>query len=110
MIRLEMKNYDMILIETQLKYQLDHQAKFIIRNILLVKISTVTNRASQIDLFSYRKAFEKQIKPTEDQLEKQVDALKNLKLKKQAKVTHINGMMIIPLLTKKFTMKYQKKK
>ena len=38
MIRLEMKNYIMILIEKQLKYQLYHQAKFINMNILLVKI------------------------------------------------------------------------
>ena len=43
-IRDEKLRYDIK--ETQLKYQLDHQAKFIIRNILLVKISTATNRAS----------------------------------------------------------------
>ena len=37
-IRLEMKNYNTILIEKQLKYQLYHQVKFINMNILLVKI------------------------------------------------------------------------
>ena len=38
MIKLEMKNYSMILVERQLKYQLYHQVKFIDMNILLVKI------------------------------------------------------------------------
>ena len=38
MIRLKMKNYNMILMEKQLKYQLYHQVKFINMNILLVKI------------------------------------------------------------------------
>ena len=37
MIRLEIKNYNMILIEKQLKYQVYNQAKFINMNILLVK-------------------------------------------------------------------------
>ena len=37
MIRLEMQNYDMMLIEKQLKYQSYHLAKFINMNILLVK-------------------------------------------------------------------------
>ena len=37
MIRLEMKIYNMILIERQSKYQLYHQAKLISMNILLVK-------------------------------------------------------------------------
>ena len=38
MIRLEMKNYDTILIEKQGKYELYHQAKLISINISLVKI------------------------------------------------------------------------
>ena len=37
MIRLEIKKYNMILIERQPKYQLYHQAKFISMNILQVK-------------------------------------------------------------------------
>ena len=37
MIRLEMKNYNMILIEKQQKYQIDHQMKLINMTILQVK-------------------------------------------------------------------------
>ena len=37
-MRLEMKNYNMILTEEQPKYPLDHQVKFVNMNILLVKI------------------------------------------------------------------------
>ena len=37
MIRLEMKNYNMILTEKQQKYQLYHQVKLISMNILQVK-------------------------------------------------------------------------
>ena len=37
MIRLEMRKYNMILVEKQPKYQLDNQVKFINMNILLVK-------------------------------------------------------------------------
>ena len=38
MIRLDIKNYNMILIERQPEYRLYHPAKFINMNILLVKI------------------------------------------------------------------------
>ena len=38
MIRLEMKNYNSILTEKQLKYNLNHQVNSINMNILLVKI------------------------------------------------------------------------
>ena len=38
MIKLEMKNYNTILIEKQPEYQLYHQTKFINMSILLVKI------------------------------------------------------------------------
>ena len=48
------------------------------------------------------KAFEKQIKTIEDQGEKQINALEILKQKH----LHINQMMIIILLAKKFLMKY----
>ena len=37
MIRLEMKNYNMILTEKQQKYQHNHQVKLINMNILLMK-------------------------------------------------------------------------
>ena len=87
MIRLEMKNYDMILIEKQLKYQLYHQVTLINMNILLVKTSNQQQLIEQAR-FTYSpvgKAFEKQIKTIEDEGEKQVDALKKLKPKKQTK-------------------------
>ena len=56
------------------------------------------------------KAFEKQIKTIEDQGEKQIDALKDLKQAKEQ--LHINQMMIMirPLLAKKFAMKCWKKR
>ena len=38
-----------------------------------------------MNLFSFRKAFEKQIKTIEDQGKKQIDALENLKLKEETK-------------------------
>ena len=62
MIRLEMKNYNMILIEKQPKYWPDHQVKFINMNISLVKIyyHLIMDEAR----FTYSplgKAFEKQI-------------------------------------------------
>ena len=37
MIRLDMKNYNMILTEKPQKYQLNHQAKLVSMNILMVK-------------------------------------------------------------------------
>ena len=81
MIRLEMKNYNMILIEKHPKYHLYHQAKFINMNILLVKIycHLINSKLqiSQIYLFSFGKAFEKQIKTIEDQGEKQIKAIQD---------------------------------
>ena len=38
MIRLEIKSYEMVLTEKQLKYQLDHQVKLINVNTLLMNI------------------------------------------------------------------------
>ena len=90
MIRLEMKNYNMILIEKQPKYQPYHHLKFVNMNILLVKIyyHLINNKIIEQTKFTYshfRKAFEKQIKTIEGQGQKQVHALKDLKLKEQAK-------------------------
>ena len=75
MIRLEMKNYSMILIEKQLKYQLYHHVKFINMNILLVKIYHHLNQQQIIEQarFTYSPlgiAFEKQIKTIEGKGEK----------------------------------------
>ena len=90
MIRLEMKNHNMILMEKQLKYQLNHQENFTNMNILLVKIYyyLINNKIIEQARFTYSplgKAFEKQIKTIEDQGKKQVDALENLKLKEETK-------------------------
>ena len=92
MIRLEMKNYNMILTEKLLKYQLYHQAKLISMNILLVKIHyhLIQQQIIKQAKFAYSplgKAFKKQIKTIEDQGEKQVEALKDLKPKEQTKAT-----------------------
>ena len=84
MIKLEMKNYNTILIEKQPKYQLYHQTKFVNMSILLVKIYYHSNKQQIIEQakFTYSplaKAFVKQIKTIEDQGEKQVKALNTLK-------------------------------
>ena len=92
MIKLEMKNYNIILIEKQLKYQLYHQAKLISMNILLVKKyhHLINKKKIEQAKFTYSplgKTFEKQIKTIEDQGEKQqVKALIDLKPKEQTKV------------------------
>ena len=83
MIRLEMKNSNMILIEKPLKYWLYHQAKLISMNILLVKKFYPSNQQKIIEQakFTYSpigKAFEKQTKKFKDQWQKQVEALKDL--------------------------------
>ena len=87
MIKLEMKNYNVILIEKLPKYQSDHQAKLIDKYEYLTgedilpsnqKIIIIIKQAK----FTYSplgKAFEKQIKIIEDQEEKQVKAIKDKK-------------------------------
>ena len=93
MIRLGMESYSTMLIEKQLKYQLYHLVKFISMNISLVKIYyhpingediLSSNQQQMIEQtkFTYSplgKAFEKQIKTIEDKVQKQIDALKDLK-------------------------------
>ena len=86
MIRLEVRNYDMTLIEKQPKYQLHCQVKFINMNLLLVGRDILPNQQQIIERarFTYSpsgKAFEKQIKTIEDQGQKQIDALKVLESK-----------------------------
>ena len=66
MIRLEMKNYSMILIEKQLKYQLYHQVKFINMDILLVKIYYKLYIQARFTYYPLGKVFEKQIKMIEE--------------------------------------------
>ena len=87
MIRLDMKKYNMILIDKQPKYQLYHQVKFVNMNILPSNQQQIIEQTK----FTYSplgKAFEKQIKTIEDQGQKQLDALdalKDLKSKEQTK-------------------------
>ena len=83
MIRLEMRNYSVILIEKQLKYQLYHQVKY---EYLTGEDILPSNQQQIIEQvkFTYSplgKAFEKQVKTIEDQRQKQIDALKVLELK-----------------------------
>ena len=73
MIRLEMKNYNTILISKLLKYQPYHQAKLISMNIYLTGEEILPSNQKQIieqAKFTYSplgKAFEKQIKTLEDE-------------------------------------------
>ena len=70
MIRLEMKNYKIILTEKQLRYQLYHQSKFINMNVLLVKIYYHLIEQAKFTYAPLGKAFGKQIKTIEDQGQK----------------------------------------
>ena len=83
MIRLRMKNFNMILIEKLKKYQPYHQAKSIIceyhtgEEILPSNLKQIIEQAK----FSYSphgKAFQKQTKTIEDQRLNQIDILKSL--------------------------------
>ena len=93
MIRLEMKNYNTILISKLLKYQPYHQAKLISMNIYLTGEEILPSNQKQIieqAKFTYSplvKAFEKQIKKAEDQGRKQVETIKDLKAREQTKAT-----------------------
>ena len=93
MIRLEMKNYNTILISKLLKYQPYHQAKLISMNIYLTGEEILPSNQKQIieqAKFTYSplvKAFEKQIKKVQDQGRKQVETIKDLKAREQTKAT-----------------------
>ena len=76
-IRLEMKNYNMILTERLQKYQPTHQAKLISMNNLQVKKYCHLSNSKEQPKFTYSplgKAFEKQTKAIKDQGQKQVNA------------------------------------
>ena len=91
MIRLGMKNCNMILIAKQLKYRVYHQVK--VTNEYLTGEDILPSNQQQIieqakSTYSpLGKAFEKQVKTIEGQGQKQVDALKNLRPKEQTKPT-----------------------
>ena len=89
MIRLEMRNYNMILIEAA-KISALSSSKVRKYEYLTGEDILPSNQQQIIEQakFTYSplgKAFEKQIKTIEDQGEKQIDALKDLKPKEQAK-------------------------
>ena len=81
MIRLEMRNYSMILIEKQLKHQLYHPSGKIHKYEYLTCEDILPSNQQQIierTRFTYsplRKTFEKQIKTIEHQGKKQNDPL-----------------------------------
>ena len=89
MIRLGVKNCNMILIAKQPKYRVYHQVKF--TNEYLTGEDILPSNQQQIieqAKFTYSplgKAFEKQIKTIEDKGQKQIDALESLKPKEQTK-------------------------
>ena len=90
-----MKNYNMILIEEQLKYQLYHQVKF---EYLTGEDIWPSNQQQIIEQakFTYSllgKAFEKQIKTIEDQGEKQIKAIQD-----QGEVKTKNIIMMLKIL------------
>ena len=78
-----MKNYNMILTERLLKYRLYHLVKFINMNISQVKkLPSNQQQIIEQEKFIYSplgKTFEKQIKAFEDQGQKQLKPLENLK-------------------------------
>ena len=76
MIRLEMKSYNLILVEKQQKYQHYHVEKLINMNILQLKKYYFLIKA-RCTYSSLGKALEKQIKPIEDQEEKQIKVIEN---------------------------------
>ena len=77
--------------DEKIQYRPYHQVKFVNMNILLVKINQqqIIEQA-KLTYSPLGKAFEKQIKTIEDQGEKQIDALKDLKPKEQTKRLRIN--------------------
>ena len=81
MIRLEMKRCNTKSIVNQLKYQLYHLTG---EDILPSNQQQIIEQA-EFTYSSLRKAFEKQIKTIEDQSQKQVKALENLKPQEQVK-------------------------
>ena len=76
MIKLEMKNCSMILIEKLQKYLPYHQAKLISMSILQVKIFPFNKKQVKFTYSPLGKAFEKRIKTIEDQGKNQISAIK----------------------------------
>ena len=78
MIRLEMRNYSMILIEKKI-----HKYEYLTGEDILPSNQQQIIEQARFTYSPLQKAFEKQIKTIEDQCKKQVDALENLNLKEE---------------------------
>ena len=96
MIRLEMKNYNMILTEKLPKYKFLSLGKIDSYEYLTGNEILSSNQQQIIEQakFTYSplgKAFEKQIKTNEDQGEKQTKALEDLKPKEQTKSIEVKS-------------------
>ena len=76
MIKLEMKNYNMILIEKMQKYQLYQQAKLISTNIVLPSNQKTKIEQAKFTYSPLGKAFEKQTKTVKYQGEEQNKIIK----------------------------------
>ena len=86
MIRLEMKNYNMILIEKHLSSGKIHKHEYLTGEDILPSNQQQIIEQVKFTYSPLGKAFEKQTKTIEDQGQKQVDALKDLKPKEQTKL------------------------
>ena len=107
MIRLETKNYGMILTEKQPKYQLHHQLKYLTGEDILPSNQQQIIEQARFTYSPLVKAFEKQTKIIEDKEQKQIDAIESLKPKEQRKRLKINliisqkpKLYLMTLLTK----------
>ena len=115
MIRLEMKNCNMILTEKHQRYRYYHPVKLVNTNILQVKKYCHLEQAN----FAYSrlgKAFEKQIKTIEEQGKKQIKSLQVLKPDENNKDTNQlkdffqKGRELMKLKMKQIKLKNGKKK
>ena len=90
MIKLEMKNYNMILTQRQKKYKYDHLEKYLISKEILPSDQRRVMRQAKFTYSPLGIAFGKQIKTTEDLGIKQVEALKALKPEENQELNLIN--------------------
>ena len=90
MVRLEMKNYNMILIENLPKYQLYHQAKLITSKDILPSNQQQIIGQAKYTYSPLGKTFEKRIKTIEDQGEKQIKTLEYLNQKNKQRQLRVN--------------------
>ena len=83
-----------------------HKHEYLTGEVILPPNQQQLSEQANFTYSSLGKAFEKQIKTIEDQGEKQIDALKDLKPKEQTKAIKDKSDDNNPELAKKITMKY----